>query len=168
MKYYLTKIIYDSKKYFLVWYSGKKDGFLVSGQRLFVFSSVEDADSFARKEKISFEAEEITYDFSDIPRLTGKEESPENCRIFIDTWNFFSDLSKSLNEQFIGNFGDETTNTIYNKLVYGCNLKPLRTKEYHPAFDDSAIHMYSEILLNGLAILKKQLNWNNSENCNEE
>lgn len=168
MKYYLTKIIYDGRNYFLVWYSGKEDGFLVSGQRLFVFSSVEDADRFAKKEKISFEAEEITYDFSDIPRLTGKEESPENCRIFIDTWNFFSDLSKSLNEKFIGDFGDETTNTIYNKLVYGCNLKPVRTKEYHPVFDDNAIHIYSEILLNGLAILKKQLNWNNSTNRNEE
>ncbi len=159
MKYYLTKVICEDKSCFLVWYGGHKDGFLVSGKRLLAFSSAEEADGFARKEKISFEAEEITYDFSGFPRLTGKEEPSEKCRIFIDAWNFFSDLSKSLDESFLGDSGDEITNTIYNKLFHGCNLEALKTKEYHPVFDDNEIQSCSAILLDGLAILKKQLNW---------
>lgn len=159
MKYYLTKVICEDKSCFLVWYGGHKDGFLVSGKRLLAFSSAEEADGFARKEKISFEAEETTYDFSGFPRLTGKEEPSEKCRIFIDAWNFFSDLSKSLDESFLGDSGDEITNTIYNKLFHGCNLEALKTKEYHPVFDDNEIQSCSAILLDGLAILKKQLNW---------
>lgn len=51
MKYYLTKVIFEDKNCFLVWYSGRKDGFVVSGQQLAVFSSVEEAGRFAEKEK---------------------------------------------------------------------------------------------------------------------
>lgn len=158
MKYYLTKVICGDKSCFLVWYSGHEDGFLVSGQRLRMFSSVEEADRFAGEEKISFEAEETTYDFSALPGLTGREEPTEHCRIFIDAWNFFSDLAKSLNEEFMGDSGDKTADTIYNKLFYGCNLEPLEAEEYHPVFDDNEVRIGSAVLLNGLSILKKQLN----------
>lgn len=125
-----------------------------------MFFNIEDANIFAEKEKISFE-KVVTYNLSDIIGLIGNVDSSENCRVLIDTWNFFSDLSKSLNEKYIGDLDDETMIDIYNKLFYGCNLKLLKNEEYHPIFDDIEVHTCSEIFLSGLSILKKQLKLNN-------
>ena len=145
-KYYLTKIIYNGLTYFFIWYSNDEDGFLLFNQRLLVFSSVEEANIFADKEHIIFEKGITVFYLSKITEL-------------IDTWHLFSDLSKSLNEEFVGDYNDEEIVDIYNKLFYGSNLKLLKNEEYHPSFNVDEKNKCLEIFQSGLSILNKYLNY---------
>ena len=167
-KYYLTKIIYNGLTYFLIWYSNDEDGFLLFDQQLLVFFSVEEANTFADKKHIIFEKGITVFDLSEIIELVNNVEISQNCRILIDIWHFFSDLSKSLNEEFIGDYNDEEIIDIYNKLFYGrasdgdC-LKTvpfllLKNEEYHPSFNVDEKHKCWEIFESGLSILNKYLN----------
>ncbi len=157
-KYYLTKIIYNGLTYFLIWYSNDEDGFLLFDQQLLVFFSVEEANTFADKEHIIFEKGITVFDLSEIIELINNVEISQNCRILIDIWHFFSDLSKSLNEEFIGDYNDEEIIDIYNKLFYGSNLELLKNEEYHPSFNVDEKHKCWEIFESGLSILNKYLN----------
>lgn len=157
-KYYLTKIIYNGLTYFLIWYSNDEDGFLLFDQQLLVFFSVEEANTFADKEHIIFEKGITVFDLSEIIELINNVEISQNCRILIDIWHFFSDLSKSLNEEFIGDYNDEEIIYIYNKLFYGSNLELLKNEEYHPSFNVDEKHKCWEIFESGLSILNKYLN----------
>lgn len=157
-KYYLTKIIYNGLTYFLIWYSNDEDGFLLFDQQLLVFFSVEEANTFADKKHIIFEKGITVFDLSEIIELINNVEISQNCRILIDIWHFFSDLSKSLNEEFIGDYNDEEIIDIYNKLFYGSNLELLKNEEYHPSVNVDEKHKCWEIFESGLSILNKYLN----------
>ena len=80
-------------------------------------------------------------------------------KIVKDTWHLFSDLSKSLNEEFVGDYNDEEIVDIYNKLFYGSNLKLLKNEEYHPSFNVDEKNKCLEIFQSGLSILNKYLNY---------
>lgn len=158
VKYYLTKIIYNGLNYFLIWYSNDRDGFLLFNQRLLVFFSVEEANIFADKEHIIFEKDITVFNLSNIIELVNNIEISQNCRTLIDIWHFFSDLSKSLNEKFMGDVNEEETIDIYNKLFYGSNLKLLKNEEYHPSFNVDETYKCFEIFQSGLSIINKYLN----------
>ncbi len=158
-KYYLTKIIYNGLTYFFIWYSNDEDGFLLFNQRLLVFSSVEEANIFADKEHIIFEKGITVFYLSKITELIDNVETSQNCQSLIDTWHLFSDLSKSLNEEFVGDYNDEEIVDIYNKLFYGSNLKLLKNEEYHPSFNVDEKNKCLEIFQSGLSILNKYLNY---------
>ena len=158
-KYYLTKIIYNGLTYFLIWYSNDEDGFLLFNQRLLIFFSVEEANIFADKEHIIFEKGITVFNLSKIIELINNVEISQNSRILIDAWHLFSDLSKSLNKDFVGDYNDEEIIDIYNKLFYGSNLKLLKNKEYHPSFNVDEKHKCSEIFQSGLSILNQYLNY---------
>ena len=158
-KYYLTKIIYNGLTYFFIWYSNDEDGFLLFNQRLLVFSSVEEANIFADKEHIIFEKGITVFYLSKITELIDNVEISQNCQSLIDTWHLFSDLSKSLNEEFVGDYNDEEIVDIYNKLFYGSNLKLLKNEEYHPSLNVDEKNKCLEIFQSGLSILNKYLNY---------
>lgn len=156
--YYLIRVIYKRKSIFLIWYSDNEDGFLVSEQGLLMFTGIGEAKSFAKKREILLESEVTVYDFSNVIELIKGIDCSENCHILINIWNFFSDLAKSINERFIGDFDDGLTIDIYNKLFYGINLKALKKddKEYHPVFNEEEIQRCISIYDNGLSILDRQ------------
>ena len=158
-KYYLTKIIYNGLTYFLIWYSNDEDGFLLFNQRLVIFFSVEEANIFADKEHIIFEKGITVFNLSKIIELINNVEISQNCRNLIDAWHLFSDLSKSLNKEFVGDYNDKEIIDIYNKLFYGSNLKLLKNEEYHPSFNVNEKHKCSEIFQSGLSILNQYLNY---------
>ena len=158
-KYYLTKIIYNGLTYFLIWYSNDEDGFLLFNQRLLFFLSVEEANIFANKEQIIFEKGITVFDLSKITEAINNVEISQNCRTLIDTWHLFSDLSRSLNEEFVGDCNDEEMIDIYNKLFYGSNFKLLKNEEYHPSFCVDEKHKCSETFQSGFSILNKWLNY---------
>lgn len=155
MKYYLVKIIHNDIDHYLIWYSGEEDGFLLFQQQLLVFCSVEEADEFADKEQIRFETETAVFDLTNLMELIKHTESSQNCRTLIDTWHFFSDLSKSQNEKFLGDVDEEEINGIYIKLFHGSNIELLKNEEFHPRFNEDEEHKCSEIFQSGLSILNK-------------
>lgn len=153
MKYYLVKIIHNDIDHYLIWYNGEEDGFLLFQQQLCVFCSVEKANEFADKEQIRFETETAVFDLTNLIELIKHTESSQNCRTLIDTWHFFSDLSKSRNEKFLGDVDEEEIIDIYKKLFYGSNIKPLKNEEYHPSLNEDEENKCSEIFQSGLSIL---------------
>lgn len=166
MKYYLVKIIHNDIDYYLIWYSGEEDGFLLFQQQLCIFCSVEKANEFADKERIRFESETTIFDLTNLIELIEHIEASQNCRTLIDTWHFFSDLSKSLNEKFLGDVDEEEIIGIYNKLFHGSNIELLKQEEYHPGFNEDEEDKCSEIFQSGLSILnnlglnsRRSLSW---------
>ncbi len=85
----------------MIWYSNDEDGFLLFNQRLLIFLSAEEANIFADKEHIIFEKGITVFNLSKIIELINNVEISQNCRNLIDAWHLFSDLSKSLNKEFV-------------------------------------------------------------------
>ncbi len=157
MKYYLIKAERIKKVNFIIWYTGDDDGFLSLDDRLLVFSNVEEANTFAQEKSISFEKEVVIFNFTDILELIYNIESPENCRILINAWNFFSDLSRTVNGKFIGDKNENIILDIYNKIIYGCNLEILKNDKFCPEFNDKETNICLEIFRSGLSMLDQQL-----------
>ena len=158
-KYYLIKIIYKNKRLYVIWYGDEEDGFVVEYNRLVTFESIDDAKFFAERNHILLEEGISIYVFSDAIELNDQINDSEKCGMIINIWNFFSDLAKTLNEEFIGDSDQEQILKIYEKLFYGCNLKAINQgkEEYHPSFDESERNKFIQILRNGFSILDKQL-----------
>ena len=142
-KYYLMKIIYENKRLFVIWYSDNEDGFVVEGHRLVTFESIDDVKLFAEKNHILLETEISTYDFSNVIELIDQINDSKKCCTIINLWHFFSDLAKTLNEEFIGDSDQEQILEIYEKLFYGSNLKAVNQgkEKYHPRFDEKEINV---------------------------
>ena len=158
-KYYLIKVIYRNREFFLIWYSDIEDTFLLHEQKLLMFKNLKDIKIFAEKQGFLLEEEITVYDFSNIIDLINHVELSENCCTLFAAWNFFSDLAKSINEEFVGDSDEELILNIYDKLFYGCNLKALkRDEEYHPKFDYEEKQKCVSVFLNGLAMLDKEFN----------
>lgn len=158
-KYYLIKMIYKEKIFYVIWYENDKDGFMVKGQKIALFDSIENAKTFSGKEKILLENEIVPYDFTNVIDVAEHISDSEDCRMLFKTWNFFSDWAKTLNEEFIGDFDQEQILEIYDKLFYGCNLSVINEGEeqYYPSFDDDEKGELILILKDGFSILEKQL-----------
>ena len=156
-KYYLIKIIYKGEIFYVIWYEDEEDGFMVKEQKLVLFHSIEKAKSFSEKEKIFLEKEIVSYDFTKVIDTADHISNSEDCRILFNTWNFFSDLARTLNEKFIGDLDEEQILKIYDKLFYGCNLEVINEgeEEYSPCFDDDERKKMILILENGLSLLDR-------------
>ncbi|MCI9323412.1 MAG: hypothetical protein HFH81_09180 [Lachnospiraceae bacterium] len=157
MKYYLIKTERIKKVNFVIWYTGDDDGFLLLDDRLLVFSNEEEANAFAQEKSIFFEKGVVIFDFTDILELIFNIESSKNCRILINAWNFFSDLSRSVNVKFIGDKNEDIILDIYNKIIYGCNLEILKNDKFCPEFNDKETDICLEIFQSGLSMLDQQL-----------
>ena len=141
----------------IVW-NGKRRSFLtVKEQKLVLFHSIEKAKSFSEKEKLFLEKEIVLYDFTKVIDMADHISNSEDCRILFNTWNFFSDLARTLNEKFIGDLDEKQILKIYDKLSYGCNLEVINEgkEKYSPCFDDDERKKIILILKNGLSILDR-------------
>ena len=155
---YLVKVIYKKNEMFLIWYSDEQDGFYTYQDKLLTFTNIEEAKYFAEKQQILLETEMAVYDFSNTFALINMINCTEKCRILLDTWNFFSDLSKSLNVAFIGDSNDNLITCIYDKLFYGSNLKIINgSYKYHPTLDAVEKEKCKLVFLDGFSILDKEL-----------
>lgn len=155
-EHYLVRAVYKSRNSFLVWYSDDEDGVLLLDGSLLLFESIDEAMSFAEKQGFLLDINETEFDFTSIFELLKGIEVSENCSKLINIWNFFSDLARSLDKEFIGDSDEGLTMDIYNKLFYGINLGVLKNEEYHPTFDDEEEERCVSIFNDGLSILDKQ------------
>lgn len=160
-KYYLIKILYKIKILYVIWYEDDEDGFITEDQKLILFDSIEDAKIFCSKNKIFPENEVVTYDLTNVLDMAEHISNSKDCRILLNIWNLFSDLAKTLNEEFMGDFDQEQILEIYDKLFYGCNLEVINKgeEEYYPDFNDDEERTIILILKNGFSILDKHGHW---------
>ena len=155
-EYSVVKVVYKDKETFLIWYLDDEDGFLSLEQKLLMFKSDDEARVFAKEKSVELDAEIVEFDISHIFEQIDRVELSENCNELINTWNLFSDIAKSLGEEFSGDIDEGLTNDIYHMLFSGCNLKVMKHEEYHPVFDDEDKEKCLSIFKDGLAMLDRQ------------
>lgn len=155
-QYYLVKVTYKDIESFLIWYSDDEDGLLLLDDNLLIFKNIDEAMSFAKNQNFLLEMDENKFDFSDVFELLKGIEFSENCSKLINIWNFFSDLAKSLNMEFVGDSDDDVVTDIYSQLFHGINIKVLKNEEYHPILDDEEKQKCVSIFRNGLSLLDNQ------------
>lgn len=158
-KYYLVRVIYKNRDFFLIWYSDIEDAFLLFEQKILIFQNINDVKKIVEKQNLLLEEEITVYDLSNIIDLINHIELSENCHTLFNAWNFFGDLAKALNKVFIGDSEEELIMDIYDKLFYGSNLKELKNDdEYHPTFDYEEKQKCVSVFLNGLSMLDEEFN----------
>ena len=140
-KYYLIKIFYRNKNWFLIWYSDDVDGVVANGNRISIFENIDQVVGFAKDNGIVLEEGLTILNIIDITNLTEKTRNvmlSYNCKELFDIWNILGDIAMSTNDKFIGNSDDEVTRDVYEKLFYGSNLRIINRdmEEYHPMFDE--------------------------------
>jgi len=161
-KNFIERITYKETTRYLIWYNNDESGLLIQDKQLLMFASINEAKSYAEKLEIELETEMDEYDLSRIPELIKGIEFSENCFTLIGIWNLFSDIAKSLSEQFLGDLndwcipGDGLVLDINQMLFYGSNIKVMKHDEYHPVFDDEDFEVCMSVFNCGLAIIDRQ------------
>lgn len=163
-KYYLSKFFYLSKYLFLIWYADDDgtDGFIANENKIEIFDDIIDATNYAKDNDIFLEQGVTIFNVVDMENLIDKIKNialSEICNELLDIWNILGDMAKSTGAMFRGNYDDELTNTVYEKLFYGSNLSAITQgmDEYHPVFDEEETEVCISVFRNGLEILDETL-----------
>lgn len=158
-EYYLNEFVLDSKKHYVIWYTGHQDGLLISTSgKLLTFQNLDHAYNFAENYGIDLQTEaQPLYDF-DLIEAWCRFPLPEaiKCSEFLDAWNFVRDLNVSIGQQAEFSLADVEMNDIYNKLFWGSNL-PAMTPEgehYTPVWSSEEIDDLTELFKLGLTELR--------------
>ena len=80
-----------------------------------------------------------------------------DCNKLLEFWNLVSDFSQTLKLKFFGDRKDKSLNTIYSKLVLGCNLPSITPaqREYVPIWSPQEKKKLVEVVNFGLSVLKQ-------------
>lgn len=152
-EHYIVKTVFEKNEYYMIWYSDETDSFVTKSSAVIFFDNFEDTVSYAKKHGLCIITSDISlYDF-DILRDWLKEPKYNfDSEFFLDFWNIFDDMSKSVSREFLGNFSKNTD--IYNKLFYGSNLPAIRGngEEYIPVWNNEEIQRLEKIMNDGMSI----------------
>lgn len=144
MNYYIYRIKYRKNISYYLWYSDNgKDRFLIQGNRLRCFSSIEDMNQFKKAEGILLEDDGMIVSLKE----TFSEEDEIDCSYFLELWNLAEDICASFDQSLEQLISDWDTSALYEKIFWGNNFEALIPlgKEYIPVFDKC-----ERAVLNGL------------------
>lgn len=160
-EYYPVKINLNRIIYYMLWFTGEDDGFISELSKPLLFSNFNDLDKYAKNINIKLESDLTVYNFEAITNWIENPKSPSKYELFLDSWNFFNDLSKSTDSPFKGNFDSGNTVDVYNKLFYGLNLPTLKKngEEFTPKWDEQEIEKLRDVLEDGISILLKYIKY---------
>ena len=148
-EYYFCCCLLDNKKFYFIWYWDEEDGvFLDSGGKFPLFDNFEKLTIYANKHKLSIKEETIAYfDLEKVEKLLKHKIFQVDCIGFLNTWNLFSDISRSIG----ANFNSERKNTkkIYEKLFWGNNLPAVTPEGLLPLFQKTPRFRHLQRCLSG-------------------
>lgn len=156
-EYYPVKINLNKAVHYMIWYTDEDDGFITELSKPLLFSSFEELEQYTKNSGLQLEESLASYDFEAIAKwIQISEESPD-CELVLDSWNFFSDLSKSTGNPFKGSFDLGNTVDVYNKLFYGTNLSAIKKdgEAYTPKWDDKELLRLKIVLTDGIELLSQ-------------
>jgi len=161
-KHHLCHLTLDTTTHLVIWHNGNPDGFLVSPkQKLLCFKDAEDVRQFVKSQGLVFLKEApALYDFDRIARwLPQSDPAQINCPAFLNTWNFFTDLAACTNTTTTLNDTAPELNTIYEKLLFGCNLPAVTPegKRYDPVWAIEEARSLSKLFADGIQLLRNAL-----------
>jgi hypothetical protein len=160
-EYYFCSCRLDQKDCHIIWFSNDEDGVhLNSENKIVSFGNSESLTSYAEKQNLLIKDEmPAFYDFENLEKTLGNKKFEVDCVQFLNAWNLFDDISRSLGENFDPDH--KITKEIYNKLFWGNNL-PAVTPEgewYEPDWKRKELEIIREVLLNGIAIFRRNLKY---------
>ena len=161
-KFYICWVKLNRRNIYLIWYSDELDGIILGADnKLLTFPNQNLLRAFAKKHKIVLENQEPTlHNLNIIQNWLQNPTWKVDCFEFLLAWNFFTDVSTSLDAKFKGNRKSMIRNMVYDKLFFGNNLPSITPvgKTYFPKWSVVEIAVLSSILADGLKLLKRNLN----------
>lgn len=154
----MVEFIINQSSFYCIWFTGNTDGFITEKGRLKYFYDNSELKDYCNTMKINLQNSETRYDLDRISDKVFLDISEKDCCELIDCWNIFSDIARSVNEDFYGN--KKELNDLYSKLFYGCNLQIINTsnKKYIPEWSEEERTFIDNIMINGINIVKKSFN----------
>lgn len=156
-EYFFIKFIINEQNLYTLWYTDDTDGVISENSKVICFGNLNDAKKYAENMQFYMTDYDISvYNLDIISKWTRKPTSDIDCKIFLDWWNMFDDLSKSIGISYTGNFDVRDTVNIYNKLFYGSNVSAVRGdgEVYMPVWTKEELEQLKNILENGISLLK--------------
>jgi hypothetical protein len=91
------------------------------------------------------------YDIYQIKQWIINPDYHFDCSDYLNFWNMCTDISASLNQEFIGDIKDNLRNGIYEKLFNGSGI--FMSEDPNPQFNLEEITLLSAIFKNGMDML---------------
>jgi len=159
MQYYICWYLLDKKHRFLIYCSNDKDSVFVENGKVPVFSTEKQLLSYAAVHNIKIESEEpILHDLDFIGQWSVNPKAEQiNCFEFTAAWNFFADLSNSVNGKFDAD--RKMTQKVYDKLFWGNNLPSVTPpgKKYEPIWSEAQVQLLKKTLTDGLELFRANI-----------
>ena len=93
---------------------------------------------------IELEEDITVYDIDDVILKSNDNIFEMNCESILDFWNIISDVARSLQLHFCGD--TVCYNSIYEKLLCGCNLAALNSRYYRPNWTREEVDKIQHII----------------------
>ena len=150
----------DACDAYLIWFSGEPNGVITDTDgKVPCFLSTKDLLSYASSLNLSVETEEpILFDLDILDSwLKAKDNEAVDCKIFLDLWNLFDDVSHTVSSNFDTN--RKLTAKIYDKLFWGSNISVITPvgKSYEPIWTKRELKVMREVLGVGLSIFREKI-----------
>ena len=158
--YYSFRFHLDSHDGFLIYFQDEPDGFVTdAGGNLPYFLNTADLSQYASTLGLTVDAESPNSANLDIlvAWLESKDADAVDCKTFLEAWNLFDDVSKTVGGNFDAD--QKKTQKIYNKLFWGNNI-PAVTPEgehYEPLWSKRELKIIREVLGNGLSLFREKI-----------
>lgn len=150
----------DCKDAHLIWFTDERDGvFVDSDRKVPSFKNTEDLLGYAQSRGLSVDVEDASLlDLDTLAEWLKKENVDSvDCVSFLNAWNLFDDVSRSVNGAFDAD--RKLTKKIYDKLFWGNNLPSVTPegKSYHPAWTKRELKLMREVLSSGLSLFRSSV-----------
>jgi hypothetical protein len=160
----------DNKDRFLIWFTvdgaGEDLDGVVLNQKgeILVFRSRKEVFSYCDFGALEVERDyDCLHNFDVVIRWMKRKKSKWfgptaiDCKEFLDTWNLFGDISRSLHGDFDSD--RERTSKIYDKLFYGANPPAITPKgeHYTPYWPNKEKRIIRDVLSHGLQMFRNHL-----------
>lgn len=154
-EYYIVKFIFDGGDYYTIWYTDVVDGFITFNNGILSFNNQIDLMKYCQNHMIELEEDITVYDIDDVILKSNDNIFEMNCESILDFWNIISDVARSLQLHFCGDTA--CYNSIYEKLLCGCNLAALNSRYYRPNWTREEVDKIQHIINVGYCILQRCL-----------
>jgi hypothetical protein len=153
----------DACDSYLIWFEGEdeSDGVIIDANgKVPCFHNNEDLLRYAASLKLSVNTETmLLHDLDFVVAWLEAKVEVVDCRILLEAWNLFDDVSHTVNGNFDVNH--KLTTKIYEKLFWGNNIPAVTPvgKSYEPTWTKRELKIMREVLSVGLSLFREKMSF---------
>jgi hypothetical protein len=159
--YYPCSFRLDKVENYFIWVSDENDSVYVERNKVLIFNSMNGLQQFASLRQLTLlDDSPVLYDLDAIIQWTTQTAGEDvNGEEFLTFWNLCTDISQTLNRDFLGLIHEQTRNRVYEKLFDGLNLPQFTPpgQRYAPNFTQLEQEKLRDILLDGLRLFRESI-----------